>query len=240
MSQKGKLWTAAVTLAVTLLSGALGYWFFGESVFMNGSLSMRHKGIGDDCSACHAPWRGVDDAKCAVCHNATLRHKTDPKGHTAACTQCHREHGGQSASITYVNDTACGSCHKSMTHKKKDPTAKGEFARGGLLLTHSTLLEAKDFQREKCLKCHKNLNFIKGMPTLTSMKGIMSGHLSNVENIKCADCHQPVSLVGFADAVGGGMVYAKCRKCHEKRKVSDSCVYCHRYHHIGHDYKPLV
>ena len=143
-----------MTLAVTLLSGALGYWFSGESMFMNGPLSMRHKGIGDDCSACHTPWRGVGDARCAACHKTTLRHKTDPKGQTAACTQCHREHGGQSASITYVNDSACSSCHKSMTHKKKDPTAKGEFARGGLLLTHSTLLEAKDFRSEKCLKCH--------------------------------------------------------------------------------------
>lgn len=229
-----------MALSITLLSGAFGYWVSGERMFMNGSLSMRHKGIGDDCSACHSPWRGVDDARCAVCHNATLRHKQDSKLGTIACTQCHREHGGESASITYVSDVVCGGCHKSMTHKRKDPTAKGEFARGGLLLAHSTLIEAKEFRSEKCLKCHKSLNFIKGMPMLTSMKDMMSGHLSNVTDIKCADCHHPVTMVGFFDAAGGGMDYSKCHKCHEKRKVSDSCVYCHRYHHIGHDYKPAV
>lgn len=229
-----------MALALTLLSAAFGYWVFGERMFMNGSLSMRHKGIGNDCSACHAPWRGVEDANCVVCHKTVLRHKPDPKGRTLPCAQCHREHGGQSASITYVNDMACAGCHKSMTHKKKDPAAKGEFARGGLLLTHSTLLDAKEFRSEKCLKCHKNLNFIKGLPVLTSMKNMMSRHLSDVADIKCSDCHHPVSLVGFAEAVGGGMDYAKCKKCHEKRKVSDSCVNCHRYHQIGHDYKPPV
>ena len=209
-------------------------------MFMNGTLSMRHKGIAVECASCHSPWRGVEDSNCVVCHKATLRHKTGPKSHAAGCTQCHREHGGEAASITYVNDSACAGCHKSMAHNKKDPAIKGEFARGGLLLTHATLIEAKEFRSEKCLKCHKSLNFIKGMPTLTSMKNIMSGHLSNVADIKCGDCHHPVTLVGLFDTAGGAMNYAKCQKCHEKKKVSDSCVNCHRYHHIAQNYKPPV
>lgn len=206
---------------------------------MNGSLSMRHRGI-NDCGACHSPWRGVEEAKCAACHKATLRHKPDPKSRTIPCARCHREHGGEGASVIHVNDATCGMCHKSGAHKKKDPTAKGEFSRTGLLLTHAALIEAKEFRSEKCQKCHKNLNFIKAMPVLTSMKNMMSKHLDSVPEIKCADCHHPVTMVGFFDAAGGGMDYSKCKNCHEKKKVSDSCVNCHRYHHIAHDYKPAA
>lgn len=206
---------------------------------MNGSLSMRHRGV-NDCGACHSPWRGVEEARCDVCHKAALRHKTDPKGQPVPCARCHREHGGEMASVTYVSDATCVMCHKSGTHKKKDPAARGEFSRTGLLLTHAALIEGKEFRREKCLKCHKSLNFIKAMPALTSMKNVMSGHLDNTPAIKCGDCHNPVTMVGFFEATGGGMDHAKCKKCHEKKKVSDSCVYCHRYHHIAHDYKPAT
>jgi hypothetical protein len=238
MSKKGKIWIAVSALTVTLLSGAFAYWISGERIFMNGALSVRHRGLGNDCAACHSSWRGVDDAKCAVCHKATLRHKPGPKGRTIPCAQCHREHGGEGANIAYVNDGVCAACHKPGAHKKKDPTAKGEFSRTGLLLTHATLIEAKEFRSAKCLKCHKSLNFIKALPVLTSMKNMMSAHLNNVPDIKCGDCHHPVAMVGLFDTAGGGMDQAKCKKCHEKKKVSDSCVYCHRYHYIAHDYKP--
>ena len=227
-------------MALALLSAAFGYWLYGDRIFMNGPLSMRHKAIAGDCSACHSPWRGVEDANCAVCHKATLRHKTGPKSHLIPCAQCHREHAGEGANIAHVDDAVCAGCHKSMRHKKKDPTARGEFSRTGLLLTHATLIEAKEFRSEKCLKCHKNLNFIKALPVLTTMKNMMNRHLDNVPDIRCGDCHHPVSMVGLFDTAGGTMDYAKCRKCHENKKVSDSCVNCHRYHHIAHDYKPPV
>lgn len=225
-------------MLLTLLACAFGYWRFGERVFMNGSLSMRHKGLASDCSACHSPWRGVENANCAVCHKTVLNHKASAKGHAPPCAQCHREHAGEGADIAHVDDAVCAGCHKSMTHKKKDPTAKGEFSRAGLLLTHSALIEAPEFQSAKCLKCHKNLNFIKGMPVLTSMKNMMGRHLENAPGVKCGDCHHPVAMVGLFETAGGTMDYAKCKKCHETNKVSDSCVNCHRYHHIAHDYKP--
>lgn len=221
-----------MALAVT---GA-GYWFAGERVFMNGGLSMRHTGLSNDCSACHSPWSGVDDAKCSHCHKVTLNHKVSKKNKPVFCVTCHGEHNGEKADISHASDNECARCHKKMAHKRQPPSHTQEFARKGMLMTHATHLESKKFNRERCLKCHRSFDFIRAMSVPTPMKNIMSGHLEKVPDITCPDCHNPVEVVGFTDAAGGAMVYGKCKACHDKNRISGSCANCHRFHFLPHDY----
>jgi hypothetical protein len=237
MNWYGKPWLGVTALLLTLAAATAGYWITGERMFMNGGLSMRHTGLSNDCAACHSPWRGVDDAKCSRCHKVTLNHKTSRKSEHVACVRCHGEHGGGKADIAQADDAECARCHKNMVHKKRKPSYTQEFARKGLLMTHATHLESKIFHRERCLKCHKNLDFIKAMSVPTPMKNIMSGHLDKVPGITCPDCHNPVEVVGFTDAAGGAMAYEKCKTCHEKSRISGACANCHRFHFLSHGYK---
>lgn len=65
-------------------------------------LSTKHAFLQGQCSSCHTPFSGIDDAQCASCHSADIRNlATKPASafHTQAvqCTGCHSEHLGRPA-----------------------------------------------------------------------------------------------------------------------------------------------
>lgn len=72
-----------------------------------------HAGTGGDCAACHtAPWNPKPMAeRCLDCHTAIAADLADPaslhgalqaQGATMDCRQCHTEHRGSAANLTFV------------------------------------------------------------------------------------------------------------------------------------------
>ena len=83
------------------------------SVWNSGAISNAHRGIAEDCTACHAkPFVRVENAQCLACHAATRQH-ADPKivdlGQQR-CESCHKEHNGQRIA-TRAADAFCTGCH---------------------------------------------------------------------------------------------------------------------------------
>jgi thioredoxin reductase/pSer/pThr/pTyr-binding forkhead associated (FHA) protein/ferredoxin len=70
----------------------------------------------DECSACHAPFRGSKSTQCVACHEShPLRplHAADAAfGRGAACTRCHGEHARNPAPRALVDGSACAVCHR--------------------------------------------------------------------------------------------------------------------------------
>jgi hypothetical protein len=91
----------------------LGVYFTGGSLFSPGELSAvkngttemngfaTHAEFSSDCAQCHAPFAGVDAARCEACHtNIAEDRQTETTLHgrlpdVSACAACHFEHQGE-------------------------------------------------------------------------------------------------------------------------------------------------
>lgn len=82
-----------------------------------GPVSQAHAqlGLGADCAACHAPWRGVASARCEAegCHPKGLPHQ-QRQAWTPPCRDCHSEHRGLGL-LARVADRQCLACHRDLT-----------------------------------------------------------------------------------------------------------------------------
>ncbi|NOX56081.1 MAG: cytochrome c3 family protein [Planctomycetes bacterium] len=63
-----------------------------------GKLSAAHRHLEQDCAACHAAVRGVEPARCILCHanneSVLQRQPTAFHASIASCKECHPEHRG--------------------------------------------------------------------------------------------------------------------------------------------------
>jgi hypothetical protein len=99
--------------ALTVGAAALLWlaWTGGEHFFRPGPVSDAHAALAADCAACHVPWRGADDRRCAACH-AGPEHQ--PRQVAApACPACHLEHRFQPR-LARVADAKCLACHREL------------------------------------------------------------------------------------------------------------------------------
>lgn len=75
-----------------------------------GRLTRAHQSLGHDCAACHTPAKGVDSAKCIVCHandeTVLQRQPTAFHADIGNCATCHREHQGIEARISEMDHAA--------------------------------------------------------------------------------------------------------------------------------------
>ena len=101
------LGAAAVTLAALAGLVASGR----TTAFRPGPVSAAHASAAGatSCNACHVPFAGPADARCAGCHAGHAVHQAT-QASTPACGGCHFEHRGL-ASLTVVPDGRCVDCH---------------------------------------------------------------------------------------------------------------------------------
>jgi hypothetical protein len=101
---------AVTALTVCVVSWlAWGSWQDPESYWAPGDLSRYHADIGN-CMSCHAPFRGVLDARCIGCHSeARFADRSLPSVSALhvevirqrnTCLSCHTEHRGLLGQIT--------------------------------------------------------------------------------------------------------------------------------------------
>ena len=105
------------TLALVLILGAF-LRFRGGGPFSPGSLTAAsprdetlsgfsaHADFEEDCSLCHAAWRGIDADRCESCHTDIANQRSSGTGmhgrlpDADRCQQCHTDHKGREAEIT--------------------------------------------------------------------------------------------------------------------------------------------
>jgi hypothetical protein len=200
-------------------------------IFMRQPLSSKHKMMERDCSQCHPPWRNVTSSVCKNCHKREKHIKDAAKGDERDCLECHREHMGVRTSLTAVSDVRCLECHNKepgavWSHKRKLAPA-----RVGVLLTHKVHFDRGIALENLCKVCHPPGTFRLRADSARPVKDVMYKHVVGMK-LRCPQCHGAVKTEGFS-ASGGGLDPAKCSGCHEKRFVSVSCGYCHKFHHVS-------
>ena len=123
-----KLTLTALGLIVTL--GVIGEVIRPEKqkAFMPGGLSSAHSRardtagnvVAEECSACHTPWKSVENAKCLACH-ARPPHAMSELN-PPDCFQCHAEHRGE-MTLAANADERCTGCHADLTKHVPSPGA---------------------------------------------------------------------------------------------------------------------
>ena len=102
----------ALVVAAVVFGGA-AWWTSRTEVAMwqrqvsPGPLSASHASLANDCTACHTPVRGADEAKCIGCHagaSALLaRQPTAFHADIGTCATCHVEHRGTTTRPTTMD-----------------------------------------------------------------------------------------------------------------------------------------
>ncbi|HXT22618.1 MAG TPA: FHA domain-containing protein, partial [Thermoanaerobaculia bacterium] len=110
----------AVGLAALVV--ALAAWWGRSDLFRPGPVSQAHAALVDRCGACHAPWRGVDDRRCATCHLGPEHQQS--AAFQPSCETCHVEHRFATR-LALVDDRLCVNCHRSLRLR---PGAAPRFA----------------------------------------------------------------------------------------------------------------
>jgi pSer/pThr/pTyr-binding forkhead associated (FHA) protein len=114
---KASLMALAAIVALTVVSEVVKPE--NQKYFMPGGVSSAHarardadrKPIAEQCSTCHAPWRGVTDRQCNECH-AKPPHSTLQRA-DVTCVSCHPEHRG-AEQLALTRDTKCVACHSDL------------------------------------------------------------------------------------------------------------------------------
>jgi len=213
----------AVSLVMFVLVGTVLAWGVGlRSIFMPGSVSMRHAKFSNQCEKCHTSWKPVwnlvPNRTCQTCHPAeilTPSHFGD-RSLTAPplCASCHLEHKGMMA-LADVGDGKCVQCHGDLRAKELQVPIVSkvhDFTKTHPEFAVSRNLPGKDipirirFDDKTNLKDEGQLKLnhqIHLMPDLKSTTGR--------ETLTCASCHR----VDEAGRYMQSMTYERdCMRCH--------------------------
>tara|TARA_R110001583_G_C5666803_1_gene410275 strand:- start:5262 stop:6065 length:804 start_codon:yes stop_codon:yes gene_type:complete len=175
-----------------------------------GPLSIAHQPLENNCAACHAPIKGVEDAGCVACHAATpvLLQRKPTAFHadiadTKNCVACHKEHdGGRSLRVMD---------HAALTDIVLDRLEHApEGNEGAVLLQH--------------LKAHR--------PETLSGGVLLATGASYAETLlDCASCHSPSyphdQLFGTDCAACHGTTAWSIAEFRHPRPSSNECAECH-------------
>lgn len=130
-------WLVVVGLAVAGIIAVA--CFYPTAMLAPGALSAGHRTLGEDCFACHQPWRGATVVRCLSCHRIAEIGLRDTQHRPLAiraraasfhqhlleknCLTCHSAHAGSRSSLpekTFTHallaprvGTRCNTCHQA-------------------------------------------------------------------------------------------------------------------------------
>ncbi len=184
-----------------------------QNAFMPGGISSAHARakdprtgelIGNNCRACHNPWRGVSDTSCTECHGR-LPHAENQIG-APACADCHSEHRGF-AKLAAAADATCISCHGDIAAHVKDPAA--------LATKPKEILHILSFGGQ-----HPDFTPRSDPDTLLfnhalhlKAGGVFNGE-GRREELQCTQCHKLVETKGKVDPAPISFK-SHCQRCHK-------------------------
>ncbi len=144
-------------LSFIITTVALVAYIFGseEKVFQTNHLSYSHAELEDRCSACHVPFKKVNQMACLNCHAVGLHHKSTgesagvlAENDTASCIQCHKEHRGRQFDLLNVENRFCTGCHEHEEHDFLNQHPEFSIVKNpnrstGLRFSHQVHMDAK-------------------------------------------------------------------------------------------------
>lgn len=187
------------------------------TAFRPGAVSVAHaSAIGTTaCGACHRPWRGPVDARCAECHASHPVHQPR-QVESPSCGGCHFEHRGLER-LTAVTDRRCTHCHADLEVTSGEPrfaTRVGSFGEdhpefrievGSAGAPRRLALDEAAARRadparlafDHQLHLERSKVTFRGLPELT-----------------CASCHE-IDEEASGDDMQPVSFEAHCRTCHQ-------------------------
>ena len=167
-------WTIVIVVALALCFGAAWMITPDESQFKTagfyqktaspGKLSAAHAHLGNNCAACHTPFRGIETAKCIACHANAIsvlqRQPTAFHSSVSSCKECHREHQGIEYRPTIMDHEALVQIGRRQLKSGTDSHDKAEshheqFARAqGATVPYADISISEKLLN--CVSCHSN------------------------------------------------------------------------------------
>jgi len=255
------IFSPVALLSTLLLAGGLTIALFltGGRAFSPGDLSatnfggaqvggvMSHAEFADSCGECHAPFQGVEAARCERCHETVAQQRATGEGthgrypNVERCADCHLEHKGADydllrsalADFDHTLTTfslarhardyadlplACDDCHVN-THNFSPNLVACEDCHRAANADFMTAHIA-DFGAD-CLVCHDGHDTMADMTAVEHADFfVLAGKHADVA---CADCHQGMDFASTSQ---------ECQSCHAEPVAhmgvfGPACADCH-------------
>ena len=213
-----------------------------------GHLSSAHAHLSNNCAACHTSVKGVETAKCIVCHsnNESIlrRQPTSFHASVSSCTECHLEHRGIDQRPTNMDHAALARIGLRQLSGDDSPDSESRLAASRLRtwLAGSSSAEPSHSHITanemvlNCATCHSNddRHFTLfgndcAQCHATDRWTIPEFRHPSPSSTDCAQCHQaPPShyMMHFSmiSARVAGKPHAKvhqCQQCHQTTSWND-------------------
>lgn len=175
-----------------------------------GDLSRAHAFLESDCAACHTPSKGVDAAKCMLCHanNKQLLAQQNTSFHSQItdCASCHVEHQGTNQRPIKMNHSKLAEVGVQLIANKKTS--------------------------QESLVANRLEHWIKKQQKAMLLSGVHHGLTAQEMTLNCAVCHSNQD-------VHRKLMGSDCASCHttDSWQVADfvhpslnseNCASCHR------------
>ena len=200
-----------------------------------GPLSAAHANLANNCNACHTPVKGVDSAKCILCHanNESILQRQPTAFHASinTCKECHLEHRGVDAKLSEMDHALLTSIGMK---RMRDAESQTEELTAYLRLSekldsgvspHSRI--SLDESVLDCASCHSNDD--RAQCHATDRWTVPEYKHPSPQSTDCSQCHQaPPShyMMHFKmiSARVAGKPHARvdqCGQCHQTTSWND-------------------
>lgn len=217
--------------------------------FLPGHLSKSHAFLESQCTACHAPNKGVSATGCISCHannlNLLQRQSTAFHGKITSCKECHQEHRGGSKPPLLMDHLALAKLG-ARAHEKKSDEVQNQIIRNYLGQKHVDKITAEvvpiNYHESplisslSCVSCHATRDKHQGQfgTSCLSCHSSQSWRISEYKHPSpnsrvCSQCHQPPpshNMMHFemVSKTFAGQRHAKvnqCFLCHQTNSWND-------------------
>ena len=182
-----------VTIGFTLWGGY--HLFLGDqSVFMGRTLSAPHWELTDNCAACHAPFKGVPNQNCIVCHTREVHDSIhDTLFDKEPCYSCHPEHTDGAYYPAVMGDRLCLDCHRELSPgpglalvRPPDEDPDATYVPIAEIFRHD-----QHWTKRECYECHCIGQGTINVPTrdLLKMESCLSSNCHDDQRDNCSYCH---------------------------------------------------
>ena len=219
---------------VTESDGMGGDYIPLQSQVTPGKLSAAHGHLSTNCAACHTATKGVDDAKCILCHadNKALlqRQPTAFHGMIGNCASCHIEHQGTDANLKTMDHEALAKIGAKIIGKNflnnpddrhlpdSHPNVSANVSMLNCATCHSTKDKHQGLMGPNCASCHAATQWT-----------IAEFQHPSVNSINCFQCHKaPPShsmmhfeMVSKTKAGQREATVTQCFACHQTTSWND-------------------